>query len=67
MTWGNALSLSAEFCFLVFGIIGGYWTGVMTVRGIGLLWRRWRVHHETIVEDKRSLEAIARYRRDLKL
>ncbi len=67
MTVGNALSAVFEWGTVCAAIIGVYVTIGWLLNGVRSVWRRWSVHRELIVEDKRALEAIARYRRDLRL
>ncbi len=67
MTWTHALTLAAEFCFVVFAVMGAFFACLLAAHAMRSLWRRVRVRHELTRVEKLSLEALARYRRDMRL
>jgi hypothetical protein len=66
MTLGNALSAVFEWGTVCAAIIGVYVIVGWAFNGVRAVWRRLRVHQELSHLDKLSLEALARYRRDIK-
>ncbi len=71
MTWTQALTTAAEVCISI-GIIGFTFIGAiisfsLAYHALRGFWRRIRVRHELSAVEKLSLEALARYRRDMRL
>ena len=64
MTPAHALSLAAEFCFVVFAILGLFCAGILIGRLVGLWRRRTREDLSLNPTERMTIKTIARHRRD---